>query len=139
LPLIGIDYRSVRASRQRASQPTPLGRIAMETASSLSRVLWLAASFVVLAAIPFPLAGQQPAVNPAAQPPASSATQPGAGPGSTPLASAPPAGQAQTPPPWQQGMPAGESAAKLAPVPALPIATAADKLPVGKLKLPSDL
>ena len=112
----------------------------MEKASLCSRVLWLAASFVVLAAIPLPLAAQQPAVNPSptAQPPASAIPQPGAASGSTPLASAPPAGQAQTPPPWQQGMPAGESAAKLAPVPALPIATAADKLPVGKLKLPKN-
>src|SRR5260370_37697620 len=75
---------------------------------------------------------------PPATPPASATPQPGGGPGSQPLVNAPPAGQAQTPPPWQQGRPEGESAAKLAPVPALPIATAADKLPVAKLKLPKN-
>src|SRR6266568_4762196 len=56
----------------------------METASLRSRVRWLAASFVVLRAIPWPLAAQQPAVNPSppVQPAVSPSAQPGAGPGS---------------------------------------------------------
>src|SRR6266480_6919853 len=113
----------------------------METASLCFRAAWIAASLVVLTAMPYPVAAQQPAVNPSppAQPAVPPSAQPGAGPGSTPLVSAPSAaGQTQTPPPWQQGMPTGEEAAKLAPVPALPIATAADKLPVTKLKLPKN-
>src|SRR5712671_4740712 len=115
----------------------------METASLRSRVPWLAASFVVLTAMPWPLAAQQPAVNPSppVQPAVPPSAQPGAGPGSQPLASPPnPAASAQPQPPpsWQQGRPEGEGAAMLAPVPALPIATAADKLPVAKLKLPKN-
>jgi glucose/arabinose dehydrogenase len=48
---------------------------------------------------------------------------------------------AQTPPAaevpfWAVGMPKNDTASKLAPVPAFPIATAADKLPLSKLKLP---
>src|SRR5438477_466627 len=66
---------------------------------------------------------------PAAQAPAA-APAPGApSPGTT--AQAP-----TTPPSWQQGRPEAEAAVKLAPVPALPIATAIDKLPVTKLSLP---
>src|SRR5947207_9596393 len=116
------------------------GRIDMETASTCYRAASLVASLVVLTVISCPLAAQQPAVNPSppVQPAVPPSAQPGAGPGSTPLVNAPPAGQAQTPPSWQQGMPAGDEAAKLAPVPALPIATAADKLPVTKLKLPKN-
>jgi glucose/arabinose dehydrogenase len=37
---------------------------------------------------------------------------------------------------WAIGRPTGDVTAKMAPVPALPIATAADKLPVSKIKLP---
>ena len=94
----------------------------MEKSSSRSRVLWLAASLVVLALMPWPLAAQQPAINssPPAAPPAP-ATQPGA-----------------PPPSWQQARPESEEAVKLVPVPALPIATAVDKLPVTKLKLPKN-
>ena len=115
----------------------------METASLRSRVRWLAASFVVLTAMPWPLAAQQPAVNPSppVQPAVPPSAQPGAGPGSQPLASPPnPAASAQPQPPpsWQQGRPEGEGAAILAPVPALPIATAVDKLPATKLKLPKN-
>jgi glucose/arabinose dehydrogenase len=116
----------------------------METASLRSRVPWLAASFVVLTAMPWPLAAQQPAVNPSppVQPAVPPSAQPGAGPGSQPLASPPsPAAQSaqpQPPPSWQQGRPEGEGAAILAPVPALPIATAVDKLPTTKLKLPKN-
>jgi len=116
----------------------------METAALRSRVRWLAASFVVLTAMPWPLAAQQPAVNPSppVQPAVPPSAQPGAGPGSQPLASPPsPAAQSaqpQPPPSWQQGRPEGEGAAILAPVPALPIATAVDKLPTTKLKLPKN-
>jgi glucose/arabinose dehydrogenase len=37
---------------------------------------------------------------------------------------------------WAIGMPKNDTASKMAPVPAFPIPTAADKLPVSKLKLP---
>jgi glucose/arabinose dehydrogenase len=37
---------------------------------------------------------------------------------------------------WAIGMPKNDTASKMAPVPAFPIPTAADKLPVAKLKLP---
>jgi glucose/arabinose dehydrogenase len=47
----------------------------------------------------------------------------------------------QTPPPaeepfWAKGRPKDDVSMKMAPVPAFPIATAADKLPVAKIKLP---
>ena len=37
---------------------------------------------------------------------------------------------------WAVGRPKGDATSKMAPVPAFPIATAADKLPVSKIKLP---
>jgi glucose/arabinose dehydrogenase len=49
-----------------------------------------------------------------------------------------PAAQPQTPPPWAQGRPDAEGAAKLAPVVPPPIAAAADKLPVARLKAPKN-
>ena len=121
------------------------------TIRSHSRTVLLAALAGGLVAAAGPLAAQQPAVNPSppAQPAMPPAAQPGAGPGSQPLVGPAPAAQApapggapgqaaQSPPPpsWQQGRPEGEAAVKLAPVPALPIATAVDKLPNAKLKLP---
>ncbi len=83
-----------------------------------SRTLLLAVSGLL--AVPWPLAGQQAP----------------AGPAPTTTVQPAPAGQPQTPPPWAQGRPDGEGAVKLAPVPALPVATAVDKLPNAKLKLP---
>jgi glucose/arabinose dehydrogenase len=112
----------------------------MKTVLSCSRTVLVAAlaAGLVIAAAPVP--AQQPAVNPnpPAQPNPSPSAQPGAGPGSQPLVSpASPAAQAPgTPPTWAQGRPEGEAAVKLAPVSALPIATAVDKLPNAKLKLP---
>jgi glucose/arabinose dehydrogenase len=50
------------------------------------------------------------------------------------LAADPP--KAEEVPFWAVGMPKNDVAAKMAPVPSFPIPTAADKLPVGKLKLP---
>ena len=44
--------------------------------------------------------------------------------------------QAAEEPFWAKGRPKAGTGAALAPVPAFPIATAADKLPVAKLKLP---
>ncbi len=47
--------------------------------------------------------------------------------------------QAQQPaeePFWAKGRPKTDTAMKMAPVPAFPIPTAADKLPVSKMKLP---
>src|SRR5438128_5177421 len=112
----------------------------MKTTLSCSRHVLIAAFAAGLVAAAAPVAAQQPAVNPnpPVQPAVPPSAQPGAGPGSQPLVSPPgPAAQtAHTPPSWQQGRPEGEGAAMLAPVPALPIATAVDKLPVAKLKLP---
>jgi glucose/arabinose dehydrogenase len=124
----------------------------MKIAGSHSRTILLAAiAASVFAAAP--VVAQQPAVNPSppGQPAVSPSAQPGAGPGSQPMVSPAPGQGAQapatstpgqtaqspTPPPsWQQGRPEADAAVKLAPVPALPIATALDKLPVNKLKLP---
>jgi glucose/arabinose dehydrogenase len=50
------------------------------------------------------------------------------------LAADPP--KAEEVPFWAIGMPKSDVASKMAPVPSFPIPTAADKLPVGKLKLP---
>ena len=78
----------------------------METASLRSRVLWLAAGFVILTAIPWPLAAQQPALNPSppVQPAVPSSAQPGAGPGSQPLVSpSGPASQTAQPQPARSG------------------------------------
>lgn len=44
--------------------------------------------------------------------------------------------QAQEEPFWAKGRPKTDTAMKMAPVPAFPIATPADKLPVAKIKLP---
>ena len=44
--------------------------------------------------------------------------------------------QAQEEPFWAKGRPKTDSAMKMAPVPAFPIPTAADKLPIAKMKLP---
>ena len=91
--------------------------------------------------------GSQPMVSPpaAAQAPSSSQTAP------APAASSAPAPAAQAPaapapgqaaqapaprPSWMQAMPETADAAKLAPVPAPPIAAAPDKLPTARLKLP---
>lgn len=53
------------------------------------------------------------------------------------LATAPAiAQQAQEEPFWAKGRPKTDTAMKMAPVPAFPIPTAADKLPVAKMKLP---
>jgi glucose/arabinose dehydrogenase len=54
--------------------------------------------------------------------------------GSAVLAADPP--KAEEVPFWAIGMPKNDTASKMAPVPSFPIPTAADKLPVGKLKLP---
>jgi len=92
--------------------------------------------------------GSQPMVSPpAAQAPGADQTTPAPAaqaPAATPApaaqAPAAPAGQAAQAPParpsWMQAMPETADAAKLAPVPAPPIAAAPDKLPVAKLKLP---
>lgn len=52
------------------------------------------------------------------------------------LAGAAFAQQAQEEPFWAKGRPKSDTAMKMAPVPAFPIATPADKLPVAKIKLP---
>ena len=125
----------------------------MEIASSRSR--FFAISFLAITAVASGAGAQQPpAINPSppTQPPIPQSAQPGAGPGSQPMVSPPSSGvqtsptsapgqaaqsgQPTPPPSWQQGRPEAEAAVKLAPVPALPIATALDKLPVNKLKLP---
>jgi glucose/arabinose dehydrogenase len=112
----------------------------MNAAGCHPRSLWLAVLAVGIFATAATVCAQQPAVNPAppSQQPVSPSAQPGAGPGSQPLTSpAPPSGQTSTTPPsWTQGRPDSPAVANLAPVAPPPIATAADKLPVTKLKLP---
>ena len=119
----------------------------MKAIPSRPRTLLLAAFAAGLVAAAGPLAAQQaPAVNPdpPGQPPIPPSAQPGAGPGSQPLvspappqAAAPgPAAQAPPPPSWAQGRPENPAVADIAPVQPPPIATAADKLPQAKLKLP---
>jgi glucose/arabinose dehydrogenase len=94
----------------------------MPSVLSHSRISLLAV--VGLLAAPWPLAAQQAPAGPApAAPPASSST------------AAPPQ---STPPSWTQGRPDTEGAANLAPVASPPIAAAADKLPVAKLKVPKN-
>lgn len=46
---------------------------------------------------------------------------------------------AEPPPPWKQGMPAAAAESKLAPIAPPPLPTAADKLPLDKLKLKDGL
>ena len=53
-----------------------------------------------------------------------------------PTAAPAPAATPTAPPPWAQGRPDAAIDAQLAPVAPPPIPTAADKLPVDKLKLP---
>jgi glucose/arabinose dehydrogenase len=90
----------------------------MTQSASRRRALLLAGTITAVVAA-WPAAAQQPAAQPA--PPAAPATQ----------ATAP------TPPPtWAQGRPDAAIEAKLAPIAPPPIPTAADKLPVEKLKLP---
>ena len=43
---------------------------------------------------------------------------------------------AEDPPFWAIGRPDSETAAKMAPIPGMPVATAADKLPIAKMKVP---
>src|SRR6266702_2925849 len=127
-PAGDIHLRAPSGSTDRTASPTtpPGEECAMKPMLSCSRTVLLAALAAGLVAAAGPLAAQQPAVNPSppTQAPVPPAAQPGAGPGSqTPGG---PAAQAPTTPPpsWQQGRPEGEGAVKLAPVPALPIATA---------------
>lgn len=123
----------------------------MKRMLSRSRTVLFAAVAAGLVAAGTVAAQQQPAVNPSppAQPPIPPSAQPGAGPGSQPMVSppttanqapgAPPAAssaQTAAPPSWMQGAPTSAEESKLAPVPALPLATAVDKLPIRQLKLP---
>src|SRR5712671_6499207 len=113
----------------------------MNSIRSRSRSLLFGAVATGIVAAAAPAWAQQPAVNPSSpsQPTVPPSAQPGAGPGSQPLTSPAPAPSAQVPaapPSWMQGAPSTAAESKLAPVPALPIATAVDKLPTAKLKLP---
>jgi glucose/arabinose dehydrogenase len=97
----------------------------MTSSRAKSRCLLLASATLLIASAAF--AQQPPAAAPPASPPPAAAPAPAAG------------GQQQALPPGSPliGRPAGnEAAAKLAPIPAPPIAAAADKLPTAKLKLP---
>lgn len=87
------------------------------------------------AASPPPAAAETPAAPPAAPPPPPAAAAP-------PPAVAPAPAAAAAPPALPPGSPligrpAGEAAAKLAPIAPPPIAAAPDKLPVAKLKVPA--
>jgi len=53
-----------------------------------------------------------------------------------PAPAKPPAPAKEEEPFWAVGRPKGDATAKMAPVPAFPVATAADKLPVAKIKVP---
>jgi len=90
------------------------GENSMRIYSSAPRSLLLAGAF--FGAMTLGAAAQQPASPPAAAPAAAPALPPG-----SPLI----------------GRPDGEAAAKLAPVASPPIATAPDKLPLAKLKVPA--
>ncbi len=57
-------------------------------------------------------------------------------PAAAPAAAAPAAPAKEEEPFWAVGRPKGDATAKMAPVPAFPIPTAADKLPVAKMKVP---
>jgi hypothetical protein len=85
--------------------------------ASTRRGLLLAGTITAVAAA-WPAVAQQPA----AQPPVPAATAPAAAP--------------QAPPTWAQGRPDTAIGAQLAPIAPPPIPTAADKLPVEKLKAP---
>ena len=92
----------------------------MKSALSRSRGFLLAAMAGGLIATPWPVAAQTPA-SPA------------------PAAQSAPAAQPQAvPPSWAAGRPDAAEALKLAPVVPPPIPTAADKLPLAKLKLPKN-
>src|SRR5215475_526089 len=102
----------------------------MQSVLSRSWTFWLTAASIVVLGVTTPGAAQQPPATPApvAQPaPAAPA----------PTAAAP-AAQPTTPPPWAQGRPDSASVADIAPVAPPPIATAVDKLPLDKLKLPNN-
>jgi glucose/arabinose dehydrogenase len=90
------------------------GENTMTIYTSAPRSLLLAGAF--FGAMTFGAAAQQPATSPAAAPAAAPALPPG-----SPLT----------------GRPDGDAAAKLAPVSQPPIATASDKLPLAKLKVPA--
>src|SRR5690349_11094874 len=95
---------------------------------SCSRIILLAAVAGSFASIVTPVEAQQPSANPS----------PAAAP--TPAASTPAATPAPAPaaPPWAQARPDEAVNANLAPVVPPPIATASDKLPLSKLKLPKN-
>jgi hypothetical protein len=89
----------------------------MNRYASTRRSLLLAGTITAVVAA-WPAVAQQPAAQPAAP------------------AAAAPAAAPEAPPPWAQGRPEAAIAAKLAPIAPPPIPTAADKLPVEKLKAP---
>jgi glucose/arabinose dehydrogenase len=62
---------------------------------------------------------------------------PPAKPAAAPAAAAPAAPAKEEEPFWAVGRPKGDATAKMAPVPAFPIPTAADKLPISKIKVPA--
>ncbi len=110
-------------------------------ASPFLRASLIAAALAGAAILSGPLGAQQPPANPPAATD-SSATSPGAKPADTTPAVNPPAAtaaaQAPAPPSWMQGAPSSAESSRLAPVQALPIPTAADKLPVNQLHLPKN-
>src|ERR1700720_1528406 len=112
-----VDTRTTVAGRVLARARIKVfhkGENTMTIYSSAPRSLLLAGAF--FGAMTLGAAAQQPASPPAAAPAAAPALPPG-----SPLI----------------GRPDGEAAAKLAPVASPPIATAPDKLPLAKLKVPA--
>jgi glucose/arabinose dehydrogenase len=109
------------------------GRTAMTTFLSCSRTVLLAATLAGgLVAAAAPADAQQSPVSPAP------AAAPAAAPPTAPAAVLPGPAIAPGKPSWTQAMPDTEAAATLAPVAALPIPTAVDKLPVAALHLPKN-
>src|SRR6516162_9309929 len=98
----------------------------MPSILSRPRIILLAAVASGFAAIATLAGAQQPPTNPS--------------PSATPPASTPATGSAPVPaaPPWAQARPDEAVSANLAPVVPPPIATAPDKLPLSKLKLPKN-
>jgi glucose/arabinose dehydrogenase len=112
----------------------------MSVRTNVRASLLLAGAVVSLVSVAWPIAAQQPPNDQTSATPAPAAT-PAEAPSAAPVAAAPaapaPAAKPSLPPGSPLiGRPDNEAAMKLAPVPAPPLAAAADKLPVDRLTVP---
>src|SRR5437667_10199847 len=101
----------------------------MPSILSRSRIILLAAVASGFAAIATPVEAQQLPTNPSPSATPLTAPAPTPATGSAPVPAAPP---------WAQARPDEAVSANLAPVVPPPLATAPDKLPLSKLKLPKN-